>query len=138
MTIVVENKHINQGFIPFIKKKLLGYMSLILDTKKLQKYDEMFQAKEFLRLSNKISISSRKVVIIAMTNLLHKRYETNTQIFINPNINYPGTTIKIVDLCKIINYGTLSIDGYPIFTETFNHIQQNIGKYIDRYTIGLG
>ena len=138
MTIVVDNKYINQGFISFIKKRILGYMSVILNINKLQRYDELFQSEEFLILSNKTSISSRKVVLMAMTNLIHKRYETNTHIFINPNINYPGTNMKIVDLCKIINYGTLSIDAYPIFTETFNHIQQNIGKYIDIYTKGLG
>ena len=131
MTIVVENKYINQGFIDFLKKKPLGYMSTIIDTKKLYKYDELFQSEEFLELSDNTVISSRKVIVLGMTNLIHKRYETTTHIFINPNINYPGTNLRLVDLCKIINYGTLSIDAYPIFTETFDYIQRNIGKYID-------
>lgn len=138
MTLVVDNKHINKGFIPFIKKKLFAYMSTITDTKKLHKYDELFHSKEFLKMSNNTIISSRQVIVMGMTNLIHKRYETNTQIFINPNINYPGTNLRIVDLCKIINYGNMSIDGYPILTMTFDYVQSNIGKYIDRYTTGLG
>lgn len=137
MTIVVKNKHINRGFVSFIKKKLLGYLTTIIDTKKLQSYDEYFKSEEFLKLSNQTIINSQKVILLGMTNLIHKRYETTTHVFINPNINYPETSLKLVDLCKIINYGTLSIDAYPIFTNTFNHIQRNIGKYIDFYTTGL-
>ena len=113
-------------------------MSTITDTKKLHKYDELFHSKEFLKMSNNTIISSRQVIVMGMTNLTHKRYETNTHIFINPNINYPGTNLRIVDLCKIINYGNMSIDGYPILTMTFDYVQSNIGKYIDRYTTGLG
>lgn len=138
MTIVVENKHINKGFIPFLKNKLLGYLSTILDIKKLQKYDELFKSEEFLKESDNTIVNAKKVILMGMTNLIHKRYETTTHIFINPNINYPGTNLKLVDLCKIINYGTLSIDAYPLFTQTFSYVQSNIGRYIDRYTKGLG
>ena len=137
MTLVVKNKYINKGFITFIKKKLFGYLTTILDIKKLHKYDEYFKSEDFLKISNNIIISSKKVIVLSMNNLIHKRYETTTHIFINPNINYPGTNMKLVDLCKVINYGTMSIDAYPIYTETFDYINKNIGKYIDRYMTGL-
>ena len=75
---------------------------------------------------------------MGMSNLVHKRFDTVTQIFINPNLTYPGTNLKVEDLCKIINYGTLSIDAYPIFSMTFEHFSKNLGKYVDRCIMGVG
>ena len=138
MTLIVDNKDINLHFIKFIKRKMLEHISLILNFKKLTPFDEYFKSEEFNKLSNNVRVSSKKVIVLGMTNLIHKRYETNTHIFINPNILFPGTDIKLVDLCKIINYGNMSIEGYPIFTDTFEHFSKNINKYIDRSIAGLG
>ncbi len=138
MILIVENKDVTQHFIRFIKKRMLRHISLILDTKKLIAFDEFFSSDEFRIISNNINISSKRIIILGMTNLIHKRYETNTHIFINPNIYYPGTNIKLVELCKFINYGSLSIESYPIFTETFDHFSKNIKKYKNMCITGLG
>jgi hypothetical protein len=137
MTLVVENKDVTQNFILYLKKKMLSYIAYILDIKKLQAYDEYFSSDDFKKTSNNTLVSSKKVIVLGMSNLIHKRYETTTHIFINPNLTYPGTNLKVVDLCKIINYGTLSIDAYPIFTMTFDHFNNNIGEYTDRCIRGL-
>ena len=137
MTLVVENKDINTHFIKFLKRRIMGYISLIMNFKRLKPFDEYFNSNEFKSISNNVVISSKRIITMGMTNLVHKRYETNTHIFINPNITYPGTTIKIVDLCKLINYGTLSLEGYPIFTKTFDHFSKNIKKYRNKCILGL-
>lgn len=138
MTLIVENKNVTKGFITFLKQKMISHLALILDMRKLKSFEEYFQSEEFLKSTNNVVINPKKVIVLAMSNIISKRYETTTHLFINPNLLYPGTNLKIVDLCKIINYGTLSIDAYPIFTMTFNHFSNNIGKYIDRCINGLG
>lgn len=136
MTLIIDNKNITKSFIPYLKKRILGYIVSILNFNKLIKYDEYFNSTDF-KSDSKITISTKKIILISMSNLIHERYETTTHISINPNINYPGTNFKIIDLCKVINFGTLSIDAYPIFTETFSHFSKNIKKYIDYCAIGL-
>ena len=138
MTLIVDNKDINLHFIKYLKRRMLGHISLILNTQKLVPFDEYFSSDEFMLMSGGVRVSSRKVIILGMTNLIHKRYETTTHIFINPNIYFTGTNIKLVDLCKIINFGNMSVDGYPIFTETFDYFSKNIKKYIDKSITGLG
>jgi hypothetical protein len=138
MTLIVENKDIVPSFISYLKTRLLRHICLILDLSKLKAFDEYFQSSEFLEISNDVIISSKRLILLAMSNLQHKRYESTTHIFINPNVTYPGTGLKLVDLCKIINYGTLSVEGYPIFTETFNHFSRNIRKYVEKCSMGLG
>lgn len=137
MTLIVENKNITQSFIPYLKKRMLGYLSIILNMKKLIVFDEYFESEEFGN-DTKVKIDSKRVVLMGMTNLSHKRYDTYTQLFINPNILYPGTSFKVVDLCKVINFGTLSVDGYPIFTQIFDYFSQNIDNYKEKCMIGLG
>jgi hypothetical protein len=135
MTLIVENKNITKSFIPYLKKRLLGHVALLLDTNKLKKYDEYFKSEGFDN-NYQVTINSKRVILLGLSNLQHKRYDTTTHIFINPNTQYPGTTYKIVDLCKMINFGTLSIEGYSIFSNTFEHFQKNINKYIDMARMG--
>ncbi len=137
MTLIVDNKYVTMSFIKFLKRRMLGWVALNLNRKRLTIFDEYFKSSDFIRLSNNVTVSSRQVIIMSMTNLIHKRYDTVTHIFVNPNICYPGTNIKLVDLCKIINFGNMSVEGYPIFTETFDHFHNNITKYVDRCIIGL-
>ena len=138
MTLIVNNKDVTTNFILFLKKKMLSYIAYILDIKRLVAYDEFFNSEEFRKISGNVVIDSKKVIVLGMSNLTHKRFESTTHIFINPNLTYPGTTLKIESLCKIINYGNLSIDAYPIFSMTFNHFSKNIGKYVDRCIMGVG
>lgn len=138
MTLIVENKDINLYFILYIKKKMLSYLALILNPLKLNVYDEYFNSEIFQKLSGGIKISSRKAIWLAMTKLSHQRYEENTHIFINPNLLYPGTQIPIIDICKMINYGCLGLEPYPVISETFSHFQNNIKYYLARCIRGLG
>jgi hypothetical protein len=110
---------------------MLGRLALMLNPKRLVKYSEYFKSDEFENDFG-VTIEPKKVLVMGMSNLQHKRYETNTHIFINPLLLYPGTTYRVVDLCKIINFGTLSIEGYPLLSEVFEHFQHNIPKYIDK------
>ena len=136
MTLIIDNKNITKSFIPYLKKRILGHVLILLDLKKIIKYDEYFNSFNF-KSDNPTIINTKKIIMLGMSNLIHERYETTTHISINPNITYPGTKFKIIDLCKVINFGTLSIDAYPIFTETFNHFSKNLKKYIDYCAIGL-
>lgn len=138
MTLIVDNKNTNLHFILYLKKRMLRHVAIILNPKRLVPYDEYFNTDEFKRISDGAEISSRRIIMLGMTNLIHKKYESNTHIFINPNIVYPGTSLKVVDLCKVINFGTMSVDAYPIFSETFEHFYKNINKYLESCIIGLG
>lgn len=133
MLLIVDNKDITESFIPYLKRRMLRHICFRLDDSKLIKFDEYFKSNKDTK-----DVTSKHIIMLAMSNLQHKRYEDNTHIFINPNITYPETNIRIVDLCKIINFGTLSIEGYPIFTMTFDHFSRNIKKYVEKCAMGLG
>ena len=132
MNIVVDNKYITKGFISFLIRRIQMYTYSILNISKLRIYDEYFKS-----IYN-VEISSIRVFKISTSNLKYKRNDTTTTIYINPDITYPGTQIKIIDLCRIINYGALNIPPYPIFTDISNQFTNNIKTYASKFTIGVG
>ena len=72
-----------------------------------------------------------KTILIYGINHLHYT-ETSEKIIIKMNyyLNCPNIDAKLYDICKLVNYGNLNIKGYPIFTNVFKHILNNIDFYI--------
>jgi len=137
MILVVDNKYINKGFILFLKRRILFRLVQSINIKKLSMYDEYFNDAFKDEEIDDVIISTKKVILLAGKNLCSDRFDTETHIYINPNINYPNTNIKLIDLCKIINYGTLSIEPYPIFSDCFNHFHKGIKRYINMFISGV-
>lgn len=64
-------------------------------------------------------------LLLGVSNLECKEYYDYYIIQINPNVTFPETTAKLYDVCYEINYGSLNIPPYPIFSDAFNWAQQN-------------
>jgi len=53
---------------------------------------------------------------------------------INPNVLYNNKSIRLIDLCKLLNYGTLEIPGCHIFTDTFDYVVSHLENLYSEYT----
>lgn len=137
MILMIDNKGVSKGFILFIKKRMLTYCLSHLELSKLDKFDEYFKSEGFVNTYKVSNLSSRNIIYLGISHLSHRRYETETQLSIDDSLYYPGTNIKISSLCKLINFGNMDIDGYPIFSNTFQHFRDNIDKYIDKHIMNL-
>lgn len=83
-------------------------------------------------------IDLQKILLQAINNLVIIPYTDYTTIGINPNIFANNLDrIKLSDVCKFINYGNSAAPGYPIFTDTFRYISENIKDYTFKYLYGL-
>lgn len=132
MNIVVDNKYVTKGFISFLKKRIQMHAHSIVNIPKLKIYDEYF------KIIYNEEISSIRLFKISLSHLDYKIDDIITTIYIDPNIKYPGTQIKIIDLCRIMNYGALNIPPYPIFTNISDYFTNNIKTYANKFTIGVG
>lgn len=108
--------------VDYIKTILLGKV----DYNKLTNFENIInQDKEILGPFKK-HISGKDIFISGVDNIILKHFD-NTEIYqIDPNAIFPGTQEKVITLCKMINYGTLDFEPYPIFTDTFKYIETNI------------
>ena len=85
----------------------------------------------------KSKILCRNIIQNAANNLVFKKFQGEIIITINNTKKFSNTNAKLYDLCKLINYGTFSVKGYPIFTEAFNYVSDNIEILYYNYKEGI-
>ena len=138
MRIEIKDPHqiIDQDFITWFKKQIRDRLLDDIDSKKLQKWTNYFNTKSMYKSIYRKMILAEDIISAGVYNLQHSRSGSIISIYINPNIYAPGLDrIKLVTLCKLINFGNQEIKGYAIFTSTFKHFSENINDYIDMYLI---
>lgn len=116
--------------IPQIKIKLLSKISNY-NFKNIDKY--LTESDEIKRLYKK-DYTSKDVIIFAADNLVCNG--TDGEIYISfSNTKYvPGyDRFNLLTAVKTINYGTLSVKGCPIFTDTFKYFEKNIQQFVELF-----
>lgn len=117
--------------MPYIKHQILKNINnrqlYVID-----KYIEDSLLLEEYKLKN-IKFSSRKAIMLAINNLIINKRKDAYEIEIDNNILYPGYSISLENICKLINLGNMDIKGYPIIINAFNHITDNLKRYCARY-----
>ena len=117
----------------FIQDILLPYMEDVLialiDRRKLIIWDEYFKDNDlgWITYKNKtIRPTAYETIITGIKNLKTYKYPDQYIIKINPNKILPKSSAKLNDICNLINYGNLSLKGYPIFSEGFEIISKQV------------
>ena len=82
-------------------------------------------------------LSMHDIFFIAAASYECINYGSTAIIQINPQIKIYNTNIKVIDICKILNYGSISVKGIDIFSQIANHIKLNLNNYYREYCRGL-
>lgn len=132
MTLVVTNSNYTSGFINYLISIIKRDIRLNMSSLKLKKFKNCvsndLQLKEIFK-----DIEIKKVILIALKNIHYRKILSGWEIYIDNAVVYPNTNYRIVTLCKIINYGTLSVKGSNLFTDIFKRVTTNLTKYFEMY-----
>ena len=123
-------------FINFLMFKLRLLILKKLNRKKLKLIDEYVNEKELFEKSNKnskIKFNSYYAIHFAVRNIVCINLRGKFIIKLKENINLPGFNTPILEICKFIDYGNYEFEGYPIFTNAFMNIRNNIVDYYKIY-----
>lgn len=135
MNLILNVKLNNyNNFFKFLKDIIKSAILKNLDVKKLIVFDEYFKNN----LNIKVTPIARQVIIIGIENLIYSKTSEGINIYINPSTIVYNTQYHVAELCRLINYGTLDLKGYPIFTNTFNKIKDNINMILSLYLETVG
>ena len=125
MELLIPNSY-DDDFYSFI----INYIEKIgvgrIDRKKLINWDLYFNSFSKLTNNFKKNISSYEIIISGIYNLIYIKREREVVIKIDPSQKLPGINAKINVLCSTINNGNLIVKGYPIFTDLFTYISNNL------------
>lgn len=130
----LEITNFSYWLIPYIQEFLINQ----INKRKLIKFDKFLNDNKIIYFNYKEDriISSKNILIGAIYNLRVINKANEIIIEINPNSIIPNTSAKFIDIIKLINYGNLLLEAYPILDKTMEYFASNIDYYYEKYMKG--
>ena len=122
MIIIKKNKFIT---FRFIRQNCLKNLNVIILKDRENKINELSVFGEEINLT--------KALRLILLNLKVRNFKDCYIITLNNFICYPGTKIRLIDIYRVITYGTLDIKPYPFIYNTLLEIKDNIKYYVKMY-----
>lgn len=132
-------EHFCQYLIHLISVKVIAKISNQKDFPlqiRLRQFNDYLNSDMFPRKKDIYGLKHLNVIDILVQGALNLRYlknDGNYLICIDKNQLIPGTFIKIVDICKLVDYGNLGLKGLKIFDSIMREVEENIEDYIRDY-----
>lgn len=117
----------DRDLIKFIILDLQSSIMKSINDKKLIKIEEE------INKNRKRKLLVRDIIISGVRNIRPYYFPEYVEIKIDPNIKLPNQDIYLADLCKLINYGNLSVKGCFIFSKQFLWYQKHIKQLREKY-----
>ena len=111
------------------------YIQKYIDPNKLIAWDNYLNNQIKLKTTDNSLrlISSKDILIAGSYNLIIKKSSDQYEITINPNVNIPNYYAKFIDIIKLINYGNINTQPYPIYDYMTDFIANNLVNYYHIY-----
>ena len=133
MKIIVDiDIPISKSFLLFLKKEIKNRFFLTIQLEKLKYIDEKINDQNIFK--NKIS--SLDILLTSIDNIQIYRIDNIGIVQIDDNILYKDLDIPLSSLCKLITFGNINIEGYPILNNVFRYIQSHLKYYRDKFANG--
>ena len=120
-------KECEAEFLLYLKQLFKKILFGKLDVKKLRKIEDGIAE------INKIRIDLLSLLFDIPNQLIIKEKETKNVICFDPIITVGNLPIKVLDLYKLINFGNMNINAYPIFSKTFQYMNSNMNYIYNMY-----
>lgn len=129
----------SQNFKYFIDTQLIyelqAYILETLNINHMYRWDKYL--KNYKWHVDEYAPEVQDILIQGALNIKCKDHKDQYIISIDPDQIVPGTTAKLDDLCTIINYGTLEVPPYPIFSDAFKYIKNIIRPLYEEFLDSL-
>lgn len=137
MNIIIKNTNkYDLNFFNWLIEKIKSYLLMFDDFSKYKQIEEYINSN-ILRSKKYRYLSMHDIFFIAATSYECINYGSTAIIQINPQIKIYNTNIKVIDICKILNYGSISVKGIDVFSQIANHVKLNLNNYYREYCRGL-
>lgn len=121
--------YFGEWLIPRIQTKLITSipkysfekLNIFLRSEDVKQFTQRFITSREL-----ITFASTKIVCLGTSGNIVIKFDSNAKV-------HELNNVLLSSLLKIINYGTLSVKGQPIITDTFNFFAENINTYVQQY-----
>lgn len=129
-----SSKIIEVGFGEWLVNRIKSRLLSNIKKYKFQNLDKyLTEAVELNRLYKK-KYTAEDIIFFASNNLVCRGTDGEVCVLFDNTKFVPGfDRLKLDTAVRIINFGTLSVKGCPIFTDTFNYFEKNIQELAEMY-----
>ena len=132
MKLIIENIN-DTKFISYLISTIKSYLLYNYNYRKAQKLEDYLNTIPKFKSKFRRYISVKELIMIAAYNLRYKKFSSYYEITIDQNQKVFGIDAKLYDICRLINFGTLDVNGYSIFSDAFNYVEENINTLYSLY-----
>lgn len=123
---------IDYRFCSWLISRIKMEYANVVNTAKYAAMNEYLDTLDFMARHK--GQTSDTIMRLGVNSLITKEFEGRFVIQINDTLMFDTKeNIKLSSMCKLINYGTMSVKGYPILIELFNHFADNIDMLVRYY-----
>lgn len=128
MKLVIDYSLVDgdEKFIQYLIKLMQKLYIKYLDIGRLSSWDEYLNSGIIKSIGNR-KIYCRNIIVSGFNSLRYEKYNNRKFIIsIDQNAVFPSTFVKTISLVKLVNNGNTERKAYPVFTNVFNYINDNL------------
>lgn len=122
-------------------KRVISYVQNLLkasyDKRKFASMEAFINSVPEFRSIYRKEYSCKDIVYMSAYNLVYDFYDGSAIIYVDPNVYYPGTQVKLSQLCRLIDSGAIGLPGTYIYTNAFNEVQTSQYDWAELYKMGV-
>lgn len=134
--LIDDNQRFTNDFLNYLQVELRDYFFNVVDYKKLLPFEIYINELPRYKSLFKKYITSYEICNSALYNIKILSTKNSHTLTIDDKAILPGTSIKVLEICTLINDGNLILKAYPIFTKSFHYIQSNVERLYAEYVLG--
>lgn len=122
-------------------KRVISYLQNLLkasyNKRKFASMEAFINSVPEFRSIYRKEYSCKDIVYMSAYNLVYDFYDGSAILYVDPNVYYPGTQVKLSQLCRLIDSGAIGLPGTYIYTNAFNEVQTSQYDWAELYKMGV-
>lgn len=124
-------------FGQWLIKQIQSEIAATVNSAKLEKWDKFFATTDEYKSIYSKPVTTKSILLAGLKSLVCDIGVGKLIIRFNSTLFVPGMNhVNLETTIKLINYGTVDVKGYPIFSDTFVRVADNINDYVSMYMEG--
>lgn len=122
----------------WLTRKMKSVFQYKVDLNKLSVWNDVLEKDIKYQTLDGSPISCYSILLQGFDNLIVDKLPEKLIIRFNNNKFVTNMNhVKLDVICRLINFGTTTVRGYPILTDVFSDVVNNINDYVDEYLSGV-
>ena len=129
MQLSIKGNNLTENFAKWLLEIIKIELKQKIDKRKLESWEKYF--RENLHIVIPIDLIIKK----SIDNLIYKFTDENEILICLNDKEYIVANYKLITICKMINFGNVDHNGYPVFSDIFNQVASKVDNYVILYNL---